>query len=326
MGGSGSTGSSLLKNILNRHHDIFSGGETAFFAKKMIYKDWQYAKSRVLRRKFFGLRNYGWHLYNGTDLVQNEYLWNKNELGILLRDSNSLSEFTTAFYERPLNGQGSNIWLEKTPANAACFSMFLDSFKESKAIHMVRNPFDTIASLMRRGFDLYYATGIYLLNTASGISCNYTNRTHTVKYEALISDPEGTVREICSFLGINYYDHMLQPQGEYVDNSQLEGWKYDETKAIGKGSVGRFSKLSSDSQNEILEAVNLIQIAPKGKSYYKTDIANIEQICSKLGYDYVSKNSKSSLKELKILQVKDRFARIRRGYPTGFSYPLEIKR
>ena len=64
MGGSGSTGSSLLKNIMNRHQEIFAGGETAFFAKKMIYDNWLKARSRILKRKLFGLRNFGWHIYN----------------------------------------------------------------------------------------------------------------------------------------------------------------------------------------------------------------------------------------------------------------------
>ena len=54
MGGSGSTGSSLLKNILNRHPDIFSGEETEFFAKKMIkilesYLDFVNVRSVIIK-------------------------------------------------------------------------------------------------------------------------------------------------------------------------------------------------------------------------------------------------------------------------------------
>ena len=325
MGGSGSTGSSLLKNILNRHHDIFSGGETAFFAKKMIYEDWQKAKSRVLKRRFFGLRNHGWHIYNGTDLLQQEYLWQKNDLEKALIASPSLDAFTATFYKKAMNLKGANIWLEKTPANVACFSFFLKSFEQGKAIHMVRNPFDTIASLVSRGFDIYYATGVYLLNTASGISTNDPDRTHTVKYEDLTTIPEETVRAICSFLGVEYLSGMLEPQGEVVDNSQLQGWKYDETKAIGKGSVGRFNKLSDEAQYEILEAVNLIQISGKGKGYYNTQVLNIEEICNELGYEFYNIGKRSSYNTLKKLQFKDRLARIRRGYPTGIYYPLEIR-
>jgi phosphoribosylformylglycinamidine (FGAM) synthase PurS component len=324
MGGSGSTGSSLLKNILNRHHEIFSGGETAFFAKKMIYEDWQKAKSRVLKRKLFGLRNHGWHIYNGIDLLQEEYLWNNTDLQEILKSSATLNDFTSTFYKKALEERKANIWIEKTPANSACFPFFLKAFENGKAIHMVRNPYDTIASLMSRGFDLYYATGVYLLNTASGISANDPERVHTVKYEDLTSRPETTVRKICEFLGVKYKAEMLEPQGEVVNNSKLEGWQYDETKAIGQGSVGRFKKLSEESQQEILEAVSAIQINGIGKKYYHTQVLNVEEICNELGYDFYNFEKPSKHKSLKKLLVKDRFSRLRRGYPTGYYYPLEI--
>ncbi len=68
MGGSGSTGSSLLKNILNRNSKIFAGTETSLFCKKGIYFNWSSAKSRLLKRGVRGLRNFGFHIYNGTDL------------------------------------------------------------------------------------------------------------------------------------------------------------------------------------------------------------------------------------------------------------------
>ena len=109
MGGSGSTGSSLLKNILNRHHDIFSGGETAFFAKKMIYEKWKKARPRVLKRKLFGLRNHGWHIYNGTDLLQQEYLWDEVDLEAALMTSSSLKEFTSIYYEKAMKLKGASI-------------------------------------------------------------------------------------------------------------------------------------------------------------------------------------------------------------------------
>jgi len=326
MGGSGSTGSSLLKNILNRHQDIFSGGETAFFAKRLIYDNWKKARSRVLKRKVLGLKNYGWHIYNGTDLLQKEYLWNENDLNGLLMNTNSLQDFTSAFYAKPLKQKRAHIWLEKTPANSACFSSFLSYFKDGKIIHMVRNPFDTIASLQRRGYNLYYATGIYLLNTASGISAHSSKRLLTVKYEDLVGNPETTVREICRFLEVKFSDYMLEPQGEVVNKPKLDGWNYDETKEISKGSVGRFNQLDDLAQNAIMEAVNMVYINAKGQGYYNTKIQNVNEICKALGYDFYSLGKTSTFKVLKSQLSKDRFYRISRGYPTGFYYPLEIRK
>ena len=325
MGGSGSTGSSLLKNILNRHPEIFSGEETTFFAKKMIYDDWNKARKRVLKKKFWGLRNHGWHLFNGTKLLHQEYLWNEDDLEELLKCSNTLVEFTNSFYQRPLERKGASAWLEKTPANAACFTSFLNAFDNGKVIHMVRNPLDTIASLQNRGYDLYYAVGIYLLNTACGITVEDSNRSITIKYEDLIHNPEETVRNLCRFLEISFEYSMLVPQGEVVQQPQLKGWQYDETAAIGKGSIGRFNKLSEEAQNQILEAINLIYINPRGKDYYNTEITSIREICEVLDYNFYQVGSSSSLKLLSSLRNQDRLKRVLRGYPTGFYYPLNIK-
>ncbi len=326
MGGSGSTGSSLLKNILNRHQEVFSGGETAFFAKKMIYENWTKARSRVLKRRFYGLRNHGWHIYNGTDLLQSEYLWKKDELENLLRNSDSLHAFTSAFYQKPLDLHGANIWLEKTPANSACFSSFLNTFQSGKVIHVVRNPFDTIASLQNRGIDLYYATGIYLLNAACGIAVKKSDRSCTIKYEDLIANSEETIRGVCRFLGIDYRPDMLEPQGEVVDKPKLRGWNYDETEAIGRKSVGRFNQLNDEAQNAIMEAVNMINVNTKGQAYYNTRIRNVKDICEDLGYDFYDLGKTSTFKSLKKQQRKDRWNRVSRGYPTGFYYPLEIRK
>jgi len=326
MGGSGSTGSSLLKNILNRHQEIFSGGETAFFAKKMIYENWPKAKSRVLKRKFLGLRNHGWHIYNGTDLLQSEYLWEKDELNNLLQKSKTLQAFTSDFYQKPLELNDANIWMEKTPANSACFSSFLNTFKDGRVVHVVRNPFDTIASLQNRGIDLYYATGIYLLNAACGIAVDGSDRSYTIRYEDLIANPQDAIRDICRFLGVDFKPKMLEPQGEVVDKPKLSGWNYDETKAIGSGSVGRFNQLNDESQNSILEAVNMININPGGQAYYHTQIRNVKDICEALDYEFYDLGKTSTFKALINQQKKDRWNRIRRGYPTGFYYPLEIRR
>jgi len=161
MGGSGSTGSSLLKNILNRNERIFSGGETAFLSKRLVYDDWPKAKKRLQRRKTKGLRNFGFHIYNGTDMCFPEYLWKPDELDSAAVASMNLDEFCEVYFGKALELTGATTWIEKTPANAACFASFLNHFQDSKVIHMVRNPYDTIASLCNRGFSLHYAVGRY---------------------------------------------------------------------------------------------------------------------------------------------------------------------
>jgi len=326
MGGSGSTGSSLLKNILNRNEEIFSGGETAFLSKRLVYDDWSKAKRRLQLRKRKGLRNFGFHIYNGTDMCTPEYLWDKDELDEAARMSKTMDNFCDVYFGKALELTGATTWIEKTPANSACFTSFLNHFQDGKAIHMVRNPYDTIASLCNRGFTLHYAVGVYLLNTASGLAARHiSDRCHIVKYEDLVRSPKETVAKVCRFLDVRFNPSMLESKNENIADSQLEGWNYDETQNIGSKAVGRFKRLSDEQQTEILEAINLLSINDRGVDYYDLDISSIQEICEILGYEFYQIGSAGVRKKLKELQRRDRINRLRRGYPTGVYYPLQIQ-
>jgi hypothetical protein len=327
MGGSGSTGSSLVKNILNRHNDIFAGEETSFFAKRQIYDDWSNAKKRITKRKLTGLKNLGYHIYNGTDLVQNEYRLSITEIDALANQSMTLIEFSDRFFQPALTKSGAKFWIEKTPANAACFTLFLDRFENGKVIHMLRNPYDTIASLWSRGYDLHYSVGIYLLNTSSGLSARSNKeRYHEIKYEDVVQKPSKTISEVCSFLEIEFNSEMLISKDEKIEISQLSGWNYDETANIGTKALGRFQRLPEAKRIQLLEAVSLMKVSNAGMKYYSLEYSDIRGICEVLGYKYYEIESSNSYSDLRKNLKKDRFERIKRGYATGLHYPLALSK
>jgi hypothetical protein len=73
-------------------------------------------------------------------------------------------------------------------------------------IHVVRNPFDNIATMMVRGqrsfdsaFDQYAANCAALVSLARRIG---TERLHRVRHEAVVQDPRGSLAALCGFLGV----------------------------------------------------------------------------------------------------------------------------
>jgi len=76
IGCSGSTGSSLLKTILNRHSQIFAGPEAALFAFPQVYDNWKVCKKQLLK----GIKNEDWQLRKGMVLLQPEFGWKREEL------------------------------------------------------------------------------------------------------------------------------------------------------------------------------------------------------------------------------------------------------
>jgi len=85
--------------------------------------------------------------------------------------------------------------------------------KQSKFIHLVRNPLGVISSHKKMGHkNLYYFSyrwnlmNIKIENLKTMTPSNFL----TVKYENLICKPEETLKSVCNFLGIDYKEDMLR--------------------------------------------------------------------------------------------------------------------
>mgnify|MGYP000285562696 CR=1 FL=1 len=328
MGGSGSTGSSLLKNILGRHTQIFASQETSLFAKEKLYTDWSYSKNRIFKTRWRGLKNYGFHRYAQVDFYLDEIDLSTTQIKQLIKTSATLPDFAHALFNKKTSEKNVQYWLEKTPANSCQFKNFQNSFPTSKIIHTVRHPLDAIASMMARGHDPYYATCIYLVNTACGLSCRNDENYIEVKYEELVGAPDQTLQNICADLNLKFQSNMLQPkQEDHIQVTKLEGWQYDETQAVGKKSINRFEKLEIEQQHEILSAVASIRINEFGRRFYQTNISSIHEISEILEYDIRLSDLPKPINSqyLKKFKRRDQVKRALLNYPYGFwNYPIDI--
>lgn len=329
MGGSGSTGSSLLKNILGRHSQIFASQETSIFAKSEVYKDWAGAKKRILGKRWWGLANLGFHRYDRIDFYPEEVLFSKETLKDIIDNSETLPEFATALFSKACINKGANRWLEKTPANSFCFLPFKHVFPKAKIIHIVRNPLDTIASLIARGQNPYYATAIYLCNTAAGIEARSLGQDYLeIKYEDLVQTPRKSIATLCAFLEIQVEENMFEPRQESHSNgTTLPGWTYDETEKIQSGSVSRFTKLDKVGQDEILHAIHNIYINEKGQAAFSTNITDVISIAQYLKYVIPPCPRDEELRR-KLLRFRKKDKRSRLKYEIKrpiMQYPVSIK-
>ena len=254
IGCSPSTGSSLLRRMLNRHPAIFCGSETYLFSKEALYTDWDSAHKKLMRPSVFGLTNAGWHIFVGVSLGE-DYHYSKLEFKNLL-DSNhrSFSEFAREFYKPLMVKHKAKVWVEKSPSNAFTLDLFLEEFSNSKAIHIVRDPLDVIASLYNRGMTMYNATAVCLLNISKIMNISNDNIL-TIKYESLVTHAAEVLSELCRFLDLPFEPIMLLPQKGEGGGTTMKGWNYDETQKAEQGSVGRFQRLDIKLQEEILKCV-----------------------------------------------------------------------
>jgi hypothetical protein len=330
MGGSGSTGSSLLRTILNRHPTLFSGEELNFFNKEQVFDDWERSRRRVFCSRLFPpFATRGWFSWPGTQLTHADYGWSIAELGLLFERVSGVKEFADVFFSRPLGRTGSDDWVEKTPSNSYSFRQFLRDFDDGKVVHTTRDPLASVASLVYRGMDPFYAAGLWLYNTAAALVVEGDPRCHTVRYEDLTEEPHSTVERLCSFLGTTYSPELLTPkEPDKVPHARNPGWAHARTDPV-TANVSRFDALSTRVQHEIRVALSLLEVSPAHASEKGLSATSCAPIASRIGYAFepVSRPSRQDVVSLERALLRDRWHRIKRRYPTGLRYyPLWVRR
>ena len=325
MGGSPSTGSSLLVNILNRHPEIFAGSETYLFLHKDLAENWNTYKSRLLNTgKIRGLKSPAWFRFNGVLLENKDYGWTRTELQDLIEESSTYDAFVRAFFARPLNRNNKSVWIEKSPANSFNFKYFAERNPETKVIQVIRNPYDTAASLFKRGNDAWFSAGRCLFANARALSAAHFPNYYCISYEKLVDNPEVEVSKLLAFLNLSTDINLLEPTAaELAKVVQMPGWQHNEHGKIGKSSVGRFQKLQPEEQALLRAAFSSFQL---NKNYVlNSDLRTAEQIFSALEYDYFPELVKPFKEVLHEARAKDMWARTWRLYPSGLgNYPAEI--
>ncbi|HEX6292678.1 MAG TPA: sulfotransferase [Herpetosiphonaceae bacterium] len=129
--------------------------------------------------------------------------------------------------------KGRRIAGEKTPAHVRYVPTLLQWFPEGRVIHMLRDPRAIFVSELRRRskapvttpyrqlkhlpqlFKLYILLQTTLVWFESVLRCRiyqqrYPRRYFVLRFEDLVRNPEGQIRRVCEFLGVDFQEAMLQ--------------------------------------------------------------------------------------------------------------------
>lgn len=328
MGGPGSTGSSLLCRILNRHSGIVCGPETRLLSLPQLYKDWQKNKSRITQKAPFGLRAGAFHNITGIDLGWYKQLWPNEDFLQLIRSSDTFSVFIKQFSKKILHDSNARIWVEKTPNNIYCISSFLETFEDSKAIITLRDPLEIIASQMARGKSCFNAVSHCLIHYALALEIMDDDRIYPFYYESLIANPLKEVEQLLSFLNMDLEPNMLGNHFSSTstdENTQLKGWRYDETKMVAQKVQSRFEQLPQEIIDKIFFFIEHISLRESNLGY---SINDFEALYNKIKYDLPphSRSSKSFNAVLKQEMRADKIFRLKKLQLHFLKhYPIQIK-
>lgn len=287
IGGSPSTGSSVFRQILNRHPQIFCGPETSLFCYPELYQRWISARRRILLPSRLNLHKVDVRVLRGVRFDDDEFGWSRQELRRLIGSHTSLPGFSEAFFARPLQRNEKLHWAEKTPGNVLMFPHFTSFFDEAYIIHTIRNPYDTVASMVARGMSAYEAASVYLLYTAHGLAVKKSSGYIECRYEALVNDPASEMQEVLHPLGLEFYSHMLSagnPQTSGV--TKMLGWQLDELAPVSDQSVSRFEKSPERLQVNIATALAMVRLTDAYLTHHHLYHNKIESICHDLNYPF----------------------------------------
>lgn len=288
IGGSPSTGSSLLRQMLNRHPDVYCGPETNLFVFPGLTEKWASAKQRLTGRASplaARLKSPSIRIIERAQLVSGEHGWDRAGVDELLRKSRDFRTFAGDYFARPCKIYGKKHWAEKTPENVLAFGVFPVLWESGHMIHIVRDPADTVTSLLSRGHTLFYAVARYLYNTAFGLKRRGAHGYHEVRYDTLVAKPERTLTELLLGLGLPFEPVMLQPGNPHMsETDQMKGWQHSELETPGTLSIGRYLSESEETQLDVAAALYLLRIPDAFSARHFIQHRDIPSLAHELGF------------------------------------------
>ena len=322
IGGCGSTGSSLLRQVLNRHSGIYIAPETHVFCKHRLYHDFENAKLNISKKSFFGLRDTGLQMFTGFDLRQSEF----NEIDRMYFKYNTFKDLAHSIFESVMLRREKKVWGEKTPGNIYHFQDIANALGDVHLIWMLRNPYDTIASLVRRGYSVTHAACRYLLTYAFGMKMR--DSLEICHYESLVQYPEKTLRSLLSKQSMDFEPDMLNPgKSSLDDGTKMIGWELDEAAKISPHARGGFFKMTTAEQKSIHSAMVYLSLNEHFTAMYGLPISTFYDVFSTSLYSPITFDNgrldRAFIKrELFIMKMR----RILKLYPPPFAIePFSVK-
>jgi len=257
--GSSRSGTTMMGRILGKHPAVFTFGELHFFEQLWSSADKERRISETEAAR----------LVARLMLVQRQGYLSRGDAKRFCEEARGSMAtgqsrtYTSAeafknflFYEAAKNGK--TIPCDQTPRNVFYIGEILELFPEARVINMIRDPRDVLLSQKRkwkrrflgaRGIPLREAlrswvnyhpiTVSKLWNASARAASRFADeRVYSLRFEDLLADPEGAVREVCRFIDIPFNGSLLEvPQ---VGSSS--GWDRPERKGIDKGRAGSWRK------------------------------------------------------------------------------------
>lgn len=257
--GSGRSGNTLLRRLINNHSALTIPPETYVLAKVIKrYRQNSGMKWANLVEYIFAAFEYHPE-FETFDLSLRPLVQELKESPNKNRNLAYLLNRFYCFCGRQAD-HGCLRWGDKTPQNTFYLERIFSVFPDAKFVHVLRDGCDVVASYINAGIYKSYEEAAQRWSVSVDlVETFYTHHPGvgiTVRYEELVSEPKSTLTKLCGFLEVDYEEQMLQEMNDTskIRMGDVEKYKHHANvlKPINKNSIGKGrAKLSVDQKTRI---------------------------------------------------------------------------
>jgi hypothetical protein len=233
--------------MLNRHPAIAVCRETDFY--HFIYRRrWSFGNlSDIGNRKRLVKE------YLATQRIQRMQLDLHALEKVLLQEAVTYPALFLSILRLYAQAHGKRRCGEKTPQHAMFTETLCDWYPGARIIHIVRDPRDVVASLLRLPSapnSVIGAASLWLRRNRAALRSQRRSQYLLVRYEQLAAQPEEELRRVCVFVGEEYSAAMLEPNW---DPTADRPWFQRAEQPVSTQRVGVWRKELSDDEIALVE-------------------------------------------------------------------------
>jgi hypothetical protein len=251
------SGTTLLRFFIDAHPNVIIPTETTFIFQ--LYK------------KYKNIRNWNTSIISNftKDLAKTRFYklakFDADEIRSVLMEYKGKLDFQTACkitistYESIFPKNEILVLGDKNPDYSLVFDSIFGIFQDAKYIHLIRDPRDTYISAVNANFGYpSMAVSAKRWKTSfryiENLKNTYPDKFLTVKFEDLLNDTEGILKNICNFVSIPYRSEMinyLEHKDDFTKlypSKSLESTHKSISAPIDKSKAGQWSTKLSERE------------------------------------------------------------------------------
>ncbi len=231
------SGTALLRALVNSHPEVRISPHESHFIPFFIKKYGSTVNlSESLLQEVFLRDFYKTPYYRA--MIKSGYSFNEAEFRELLSKSTSWEPiFRFLLVEFPYGLDKNNkIWGDKTPGYLKHVSLLMNTFPDARFVHILRDPRDISLSVSKTWKkSMLRSAEQWRMMLEKLDTDKLRNNYLLIKYSQLLQKTEVELRNICQFIGVDFYPDMIELQNAVGNLGSTEGKRY-----IVKNNINKY--------------------------------------------------------------------------------------